>query len=217
MTRYPIGTDRRWKRFPWAATLLILATLSIYLWMRFLPSSPVARFLEQGALDPANWTALSLFTYVFLHASVLHVTLNLILLAAFGGDVEDACGPWILLPLYLVAGAAAGAAYLFLAPPATPGGEAGLSMMGASGAASGVMGAHLLLAPAARLRLFAWRSFLPVWVLSAAWVVYNGVMATLVERTGEQGTAYWAHLGGFAFGIVAGIAFRGCGFAREKR
>ena len=112
MTRYPIGTDRRWKRFPAINTLLILATLSIYLLVRFLPASPVSQFLARGALDPSNWSGVTLVTYVFLHASVLHVSLNLVLLAVFGGDVENACGPWILLPLYLVAGGVAGGAFL---------------------------------------------------------------------------------------------------------
>jgi membrane associated rhomboid family serine protease len=146
---------------------------------------------------------LPLLTSMFLHASWLHLLLNMLFLWIFGDNIEDYLGHFTYLIFYLVSGFAAGMAHILL--------NAGSSVpsVGASGAIAGVMGAYFVLYPRARVLIWFPPIFffhLPAWLVLGYWflVEFLSGAATSLAETGESsgGIAVWAHVGGFVAGIV---------------
>lgn len=163
---------------------------------------PVAFLVELAHFDMTAWVPV--FTSMFLHGGWLHLGGNMLFLWVFGSAVEDRLGHGRFLLLYLGAGVAAVLAQVF-ATPLSP-----VPTIGASGAIAGVLGAYLLLFPWSRVR-----SFVPVFIFLLPWDVpapvflllwfamqFASGMASL--QTGQAlygGVAYWAHVGGFMFGL----------------
>jgi membrane associated rhomboid family serine protease len=145
----------------------------------------------------------------FLHGGWLHVGGNLLYLRVFGDNIEDRFGHLGYAAFYLGAGVAAALGQWWSAPDAT------VPMIGASGAIAGVLGTYLVLYPRARvLTLFPVFIFLtllevPAIAFLGLWALQNllsGFLAITTDISG--GVAWFAHLGGFAFGVVVGLGFR---------
>lgn len=142
----------------------------------------------------------SMVTYMFLHGGVVHLLGNLWFLWTFGDNVEDRVGRGRFLALYLACGIAAVVleAALTQSPDAT--------IVGASGAIAGLMGAYLGLFPRAHLYqvflFIRWR--LPVWFYLGGWLALNAALgvATLNGSMGGAAVAWWAHVGGFLAGLA---------------
>jgi membrane associated rhomboid family serine protease len=158
--------------------------------------------------DPASW--LTLLTSVFLHGSWLHLGSNLWTLFIFGDNVEDRLGHARFLGFYLLSGVVAGLAHSLLAPGST------LPTIGASGAIAGVLGAYFVLFPSARILTFVPLIILP-WLMEIPAVIYLGVWFLMQVSSGLlelgaagafAGIAWWAHIGGFAFGALTALRFR---------
>jgi membrane associated rhomboid family serine protease len=148
----------------------------------------------------------TVFTAMFMHASIIHIAGNMIFLWIFGDNVEYAMGPVKYLAFYLLGGLAA----LALQVAVTPGSTA--PTLGASGAIAAVLGAYIVLYPRARVLTLVFIIFiftvieLPAWVLLGIWFAEQAVFgaAGLTNPTGAgTGVAYFAHVGGFAFGLLA--------------
>jgi len=151
-----------------------------------------------------------LFTSMFMHASWLHIGGNMLFLWIFGNNVEDALGRVRFLFWYLAAGIAASFAQTFVTLQFSDPAGSSIPNIGASGAIAGVLGAYLVLLPEARvLTLFILiffffvreipaALFLAVWFLFQLW---EGGFAVLQPQTGG-GVAFFAHIGGFAFGAA---------------
>jgi membrane associated rhomboid family serine protease len=160
--------------------------------------------IPAGVEPLSSW--LAAFTSMFMHGDWLHLIGNMVFLWIFGNNVEDAMGHGRFLAWYLAAGLAATAAQttvtLWFGDPA----EASIPNVGASGAIAGVLGAYLLLYPGARvLTLFGWLFveipallFLGFWFLFQLWL---GSFALLEPESGG-GIAFFAHIGGFVFGML---------------
>jgi membrane associated rhomboid family serine protease len=142
-------------------------------------------------------------TGLFLHGGWLHVIPNLWMLWIFGPSVEGRMGSVGVLIFYLACGLGAGAVHLVAHPTST------VPTIGASGAIAGVMGAYLVLFPRARVLtvipivIWPWFVELPAFVLLGIWFlsqVYSGVLSLGVTDAG--GVAWWAHVGGFAVGML---------------
>jgi membrane associated rhomboid family serine protease len=141
-------------------------------------------------------------THMFLHGSWMHLIGNMWFLWLFGDNVEDAMTRPRYLAFYLICGLAAAGLQVFFDP------SSGIPMVGASGAISGVMGGYLVLFP--RVRVFTLVPFgfflstiaLPAWVMLLYWIGLQlvGGLGTLGAEGG--GVAFWAHVGGFATGIL---------------
>lgn len=173
-----------------------------------------ARLVDPATFRYAPWeVAITLVTSLFLHGGFVHLIGNLIYLWVFGDAVEEAVGrPWFFL-MYLASGAAGSLTHTLLYPHSvTP-------SIGASGSIAGVLGAFLVLRPHARIvTLFPlvvyWAMaeipavlFLPVWF---GMQFFNGFLS-LGAASGTYevaGVAWWAHVGGFLFGAIAGVVFR---------
>ena len=147
---------------------------------------------------------LTLLTCIFLHGGWLHFLGNLWFLHIFGDSVEDRLGRLGYLLFYVGCGVAASATHLFTHPSSM------VPTIGASGAIAGVMGGYLLLYPHARvltlvpILFFFQLMVLPAYVFLGVWFLLQFFQGTLsVSSTEASGVAWWAHIGGFATGVLA--------------
>jgi len=143
------------------------------------------------------------FTSMFLHASWMHVLGNMWFLFIFGDNVEDYLGHFKYLVFYLLAGLLAMSTQVAIYP------HSNIPTVGASGAIAGVLGAYFLLYPRARVLtwFFVFIIYLPAWVVLGEWIVlqfFYGAATLSMQHAGKDvgGVAFWAHVGGFASGLV---------------
>ena len=155
------------------------------------------------AMD-AGRAPLHILYSMFLHGSWGHILGNLWFLYIFGDNVEEALGHVPFLLFYLCSGVAAAALQVGMDPTSM------IPMVGASGAISGVLGAYLVLYPRARVHNLIFLGFwitttrLPAWVMLGYWILLQ-LFGGFMQQAGGGGTAFWAHVGGFGTGIVAGL------------
>jgi rhomboid family protein len=159
-----------------------------------------------GTVEPQPATWITLFTSMFMHGGLLHLGGNMLFLWIFGNNVEDAMGPVKYVIFYLLAGLAATAGQVIVDPSATVPG------IGASGAIAGVLGGYLVLFPRARVVTVVFIIFfftileLPAMLFLVIWFAQQalfGYFDLLQPTGGGGGVAYFAHIGGFAFGLLA--------------
>jgi membrane associated rhomboid family serine protease len=163
--------------------------------------------LNQNHIPAANllpsWE--TIFTGMFMHASIIHIGGNMIFLWIFGNNVEEAMGHVKFLIFYVLGGVAALALQIAIDPGSTA------PTLGASGAIAAVLGGYIVLFPRARVLtfviiiLFFTVIELPAWVLLGVWFAEQAIFgATGLTTSGSSGgVAYFAHVGGFLFGLVA--------------
>jgi membrane associated rhomboid family serine protease len=157
-------------------------------------------------LDSPPWWA-TVFTSMFMHGGILHIAFNMLFLWIFGNNVEDSMGRPRFLLFYLVAGIVAAYTQALLSSDATQ------PAIGASGAIAGVLGGYILLYPRARVLTLVFIVFfvtlieIPAMIVLAIWFVLQAIPAVgqvaTPDVTGGGGVAYWAHVGGFVFGLAA--------------
>jgi membrane associated rhomboid family serine protease len=207
---FPLKDDIPSHSFPLFTVVLIVANVAVFLYQLSLQMGPAeatatAFVMEFGAV-PCRLTGmcptedfpapmLTVFTSMFLHGGPFHVAGNMLYLWIFGDNVEDALGHFRFLLLYVMAGAGAAASQVIVGP------DSRIPMVGASGAISGVLGAYLLMFPFGFLIRFV---HVPAVIVLGFWIVvqvFNGLIS--VSVTGQTGGVAWfAHIGGFAAGIV---------------
>jgi membrane associated rhomboid family serine protease len=152
--------------------------------------------------DPGRQVS-NVFTSMFLHGSWMHLLGNMWFLWLFGNNVEDSMTRPRFLAFYLLSGIGAAMLQVMIEPASR------VPMVGASGAISGVMGAYLVLYPRARvftlvpLGFFITSIALPAWAMLIYWMVLQLLGGFTRIGAGEEGgVAFWAHVGGFAAGVV---------------
>jgi membrane associated rhomboid family serine protease len=147
----------------------------------------------------------TIFTGMFMHASIIHIGGNMLFLWIFGNNVEDALGRVKYLAFYIVSGIAALALQVAVAPSSTA------PTLGASGAIAGVLGAYIVLYPRARVLTLVIIIFfftvieIPAWVMLGVWFAIQAAFGAtgLTTASGAGGgVAYFAHIGGFVFGFL---------------
>ena len=156
-------------------------------------------------LDQAPWFV-TLFTSMFMHGGILHIAGNMLFLWVFGNNIEDSMGRVKFVAFYLLAGLIAVYAQAALDLNSTA------PTIGASGAVAGVLGGYALLFPAARVITLIFIVFfvtlveIPALALLSIWFVLQFLPAlgeVAVDVGGSGGVAYFAHVGGFLFGLAA--------------
>jgi len=159
--------------------------------------------------------SLTLLSSQFLHAGWLHLLGNLLYLWIFGNNVEDRFGRIGFLLFYLTGGVVAGLAQVAIDPTST------IPTIGASGAIAATLGAYLVLHPGARVTSLIFLGFfyqlvhVPAIIVLGLWFLLQ-----LVEGVGSLGpvegggVAFFAHIGGFAFGALVAAMVRLLGSAR---
>jgi membrane associated rhomboid family serine protease len=150
-------------------------------------------------------TAATIFTAMFTHGGLLHLGGNMLFLWIFGNNVEDAMGKIKFIIFYLLGGMAALALQVVIGPDSTA------PTLGASGAIAAVLGGYIVLYPRARVLtvvfiiLFFTIIEVPALVVLGIWFVEQVLFGAygLSDPTGSGGgVAYFAHIGGFAFGLL---------------
>ena len=135
-------------------------------------------------------------TYLFVHGSWMHLIGNMLFLWVFGDNVEDAMGHLRFLIFYLLTGICAALAHATASPLSDA------PLVGASGSIAGVVGAYLILHPRVKLWVLLLMR-LPI-KISAVWAIGGWLVFQIAMLTagGDQSTAWWAHIGGFAAGVL---------------
>ena len=152
------------------------------------------------------WVAV-LFS-MFLHGSLLHLGGNMLFLWVFGNNIEDVRGPWRYLLFYLAAGLVAMAAHVMVDPNSV------IPVVGASGAIAGVMGAYLVLFPNAPIVTLFILIIPFIRNITAKWLLGFWFVSQFLLQ--EPGVAWAAHVGGFVFGVLAGLLWRATGRVKPR-
>jgi membrane associated rhomboid family serine protease len=185
-----------WQRF----TLQSAASEQIYRYYGFVPHELIVSLTSQWTLVPYN--VMTIFTSMFLHGGFLHLAGNMLYLWIFGNNIEDALGHVRFIFFYVVSGIIA-AAFQFLYDPSS-----NVPMIGASGAISGVLGAYLVLYPYARIKtLLIIIIFFKVVELPAILLLTIWFFMQVLYSTSMDGVAWYAHIGGFIFGLLTAKLF----------
>ena len=149
----------------------------------------------------------ALFSFMFLHGGFMHILGNMWFLYIFGDNVEDSLGPVRFLLFYILCGLLSGLSHFLLNP------YSNLPTIGASGAIAGVMGAYFILHPRSRILTLVPIIIIPLFFEIPAyffigiWFMIQFISAT-ASRADVSGIAWWAHIGGFVFGIILLKLFR---------
>ncbi len=155
----------------------------------------------------------TLLTYMFLHAGWLHLLSNMAFMWVFADNVEDAFGAFGFALFYMLCGIAAALTHVLMLPDSHD------PLIGASGAVSGVLAAYLLLYPRARIWVLV---IIPLPIRIPAWLVLGGWIglqfASLwMDNPEALQVAWWAHIGGFATGLVFTLLLRSPLFVRSSQ
>jgi len=194
---------------PIITATLVVVNILVFVWSLTLPGGGEGRLIGAYAFVPRDllvslgsrldllpYNVLTIFTSMFLHGGVLHVAGNMLYLWVFGNNVEDAAGHFRFLLFYLCSGVAASLAQFSFDP------SSGIPMIGASGAVSGILGAYLLLFPWAKVKTLIFILFfitfvdIPAVALLTVWFIIQ------IAFSQGPGVAWFAHIGGFVFGLL---------------
>jgi membrane associated rhomboid family serine protease len=214
---FPIRDTIPTRHVPWMTWLLIAVNVFVFLMEVSLPPDALQQAIFLFGIVPARYTHPGwatqvgyphtywpFFTTMFLHGGWLHIIGNMWVLWIFGDNVEDRMGPFRFLTFYLFCGIAAGIVHIVTNPGST------VPAVGASGAIAGVMAAYLALYPKARILavfpiIFYPLFFtLPAYLYLGFWFLtqfFSGTLAIASHRE-VTGIAVWAHVGGFATGLL---------------
>jgi membrane associated rhomboid family serine protease len=205
----PIKMETEIERFPLFTYLLIGANAIIFFSLIVLPAQARELAYYDLGFIPERITWLSMLTSMFVHAGWLHIIGNMYFLWIFGGAVEERLNTLTAAAIYFSGGIAGALLQGWL----TPDYLADTPCIGASGAISGILGACAMLYPweevsciyiSFTMRYATSISMSSIWVLGS-WFIFQFVnVFWFSPKTGDVSVAYWAHIGGFAFG--AGIA-----------
>jgi membrane associated rhomboid family serine protease len=209
----PLRDTIRSRNYPVVNTLLIATNALVFL-VQLSQGPQEARLIYTYGLVPARYSVseiaahftsfqqvFAFLSFMFLHGGFWHILGNMWFLYIFGDNVEDRLGPFRYLLFYLFCGWASGLFHLFL------NWQSPVPTIGASGAIAGVMGAYLILFPHSKILTLIPILFIPYFVEIPAFF-FLGIWFFLqflgAAGSGAQGggIAWWAHVGGFAAGII---------------
>ncbi|MFO8164056.1 MAG: rhomboid family intramembrane serine protease [Thermodesulfobacteriota bacterium] len=208
----PIRDTIRSNSYPVVNTAIIALNVILFI-IELTQGEGLNRFIYTYGLVPAKYTIpaisayftlgqqmLSFLSFMFLHGGFFHLLGNMWSLYIFGDNVEDRLGPFRYLFFYLLCGFASGLSHLLINY------HSQVPTIGASGAIAGVMGAYMILYPKSRILtlipIFFFFQFveIPAVFFLGIWLLFQILSAA--STAGQGGIAWWAHIGGFIFGII---------------
>ncbi len=211
----PLKDINRSRTTPYICILLIFFNGLVFLYQLSLGRQLVRFFYAFGVVPNyffhfGYWDnfglvggSIPIFSSMFMHGGWLHFLGNMLYLWVFGDNVEDRLGHFRFLIFYLFCGVAAALLHIFTNPSST------VPTVGASGAIAGVLGAYVVFFPGARVLtlvpiLFFFQLIeLPALIFLGFWFImqfFSGALSLASHQVG--GTAWWAHIGGFAAGVI---------------
>ncbi|MEH1891604.1 MAG: rhomboid family intramembrane serine protease [Nostoc sp.] len=216
---FPLYDENPTRITPYFTYGLIGMNILVFIHEASLSHAQLNQFLSQYAVIPQELTTnlsgewITLFTSQFLHGGWWHLISNMLFLWIFGNNIEDRLGHAKYLIFYLVCGALAALCQWFI------GMNSEIPSLGASGAISGVLGAYIIRFPQAKvmtlifLGIFITTIRVPAIVIIGLFIVQNVISGLATLQTAAHmtvqtgGVAYWAHIGGFVFGIILAPLF----------
>ncbi len=214
-----VGVSRH--RFPYVNVTLIAINAIVFLYELTLGDRNLFQFYMAYGVVPIEFTTgrdippfgppeqwMNIFSSMFIHGGWLHFGGNMLYLWIFGDNVEDIFSHLGYLIFYLFSGFVATLAQVYTDPLSTA------PAIGASGAIAGVLGAYLVLFPKARVNTllilfyFIRMQTLPAILVLGFWIVTQ-IFSGVASLGAPTGVAYFAHMGGFAAGVILAIPFRG--------
>ncbi|HLP89559.1 MAG TPA: rhomboid family intramembrane serine protease [Nostocaceae cyanobacterium] len=216
---FPLYDDNPTRITPYITYGLIGMNVLIFFHELSLSEQQLEQFFQLYAVIPkeltgnfANeWT--TLFTAQFLHGGWIHLISNMVYLWVFGNNIEERLGHLKYLIFYLFCGSLASLCQWFISM------NSAIPSLGASGAIAGILGAYILWFPHARITTLVFLGFfvttinIPALIMIGIFFAQNLIFglaslqanANMAVETG--GVAYWAHLGGFVFGLILAPIF----------
>jgi rhomboid family protein len=219
----PLRDQNPTKKTPIVNRLLIVANILVWIYVLTLVRQPgaLAAFYDRYAFDWKEFvtqiaqghialeTFVPLFSHIFVHGGWLHIIGNMVYLWIFGDNVEERLGSGPYFVFYMLCGIAAAIGQGLVQPE---------SMVGASGAIAGVLGAYVVLFPAARISTLVFLGIfitivqLPALVVIGFFIVLQAIDALgelrLTAHQASQNIAYFAHIFGFVAGILLLLLLR---------
>ena len=223
----PLKDNVPTRSFPIVTVGLIAANVMVYVW-EVSGSGLNAHVISWGyypcAIDgpcvgPAlrhHEVILTVLSAMFMHGGIVHIGGNMLFLWIFGNNVEDALGHVRFLLFYLLAGIAATATQTFVTLYFGTASDASVPNVGASGAIAGVLGAYFVLLPRASVLALIFLGFffifrvVPAILFLGIWIALQALDGTLSLTTPNTGggVAFFAHIGGFVFGVLTVNLFK---------
>jgi membrane associated rhomboid family serine protease len=218
----PIRATIPSKRFPFVTILLIVANALVFIFELSL-GERLGNFIAAFGMSPAQvridaaqhsyfWVVVPFFTSVFLHGGWLHLLGNMLYLWIFGDNVEDKMGHGRFALFYILCGLAGSVLQFSMNSSST------IPTIGASGAIAGVLGSYFLLFPKSKIvtlvPIFFFFTFIeiPAVLFLGFWFLmqfFYGTLALDGQTSADiGGVAWWAHVGGFASGLILVFPFR---------
>jgi membrane associated rhomboid family serine protease len=228
----PLRDDNPTSTTPVVVYALIALNVAVFFYEASIPGGALQQFINTWALVPAelscslpgDWLVrvsdlrcplaigsmpdeaewITLLSSQFLHGGLLHLGGNMLYLWIFGNNIEDRLGAVKFLIFYLACGALAALSQWVIAPASE------VPTLGASGAIAGIMGAYIIRFPRAKIMTFIAIFVVPVpaYLFLGWWFVQQSLSSYaslgMTAETGAGGVAYWAHAGGFVFGVILG-------------
>ena len=215
----PLRDNIPTSRFPVVTVVLIAINLAVWIFVQGAGTEPtLTESVNEFAFRPCEpqgictatgqpWIVTA-FTAMFLHGGWAHLLGNMLFLWIFGNNVEDAMGRFRFPLFYVLGGLFATALQSIVTLQVGSAEAATIPNVGASGAIAAVLGAYIVLYP--RGQVLTWVA--PIFVFPIPAMLYLGIWFALQLVAGSSsftapeaggGVAYFAHIGGFAFGVLA--------------
>jgi membrane associated rhomboid family serine protease len=209
----PLRDTVQTKNYPLVNNIIIGINVVIFLY-QFIQPVGQEKFIYIYGLVPARYSipqigayftisqqVFSFLSFMFLHGGFWHLLGNMWSLYIFGDNVEDRLGHLRYLVFYIICGLGSGVSHLLLNL------NSNVPTIGASGAIAGVMGAYFILHPRAKILTLIPIFFIPYFLeIPAAFFLGIWFILQFINAAGSHGqvsgVAWWAHIGGFVFGII---------------
>ena len=234
---FPIGDDQvKGGYFPFFAYSFIALNIIAYFFQMSYPNLAICEFGSVPDDIVAGRNYYTLFTSMFMHGSIMHLVGNMLFLWVFADNIEATVCSFKFVIFYILGGLVASLAHIYLGGGTEelgccyPCGNAqgikcvgeqvtnmcsgSIPTVGASGAISAVLGAYMVMFPHSSIKILVlvfFRSFrIPAYIVLGLWIgmqLFSGFSE--MGQAASGGTAWWAHIGGFVFGILIGLLLRG--------
>jgi len=207
---FPVGDTPVSSSRPLITYSLIAINVIVFIWSltNFEP------IINSYGFKPGEFVIVTLFTSMFLHGGIDHIFGNMWFLFIFGDNVEDKFGKVKYILFYLASGLAAALVHYATDTSSL------VPTIGASGAISGVLGAYLILFPKEGVHIgsFYGTGTMPAYFMIGFWFVMQLFLGTASLLGGAgSGIAFWAHVGGFVFGVGIAFAYKIITEPRKKK
>jgi membrane associated rhomboid family serine protease len=212
---FPIGDDQiKGGYYPLFSYAFLLVNMIVFMYQANLSEEEMNFFLQQYSTIPTyivdghHWP--TLISSMFLHGSLMHLLGNLLFLWVFADNIEATIGNIPFLFFYLISGILASLSHVYFNL------DSAMPSLGASGAISAVMGAYLVMFPRSKVKVLIFLVIILRRITMSAFAflgIWIGVQIfSTIQNFGisaeQGGTAWFAHLGGFGFGLLMGLIFR---------